>query len=293
MSKTVIAQRNIGSPSDAQRIFNSASAKVVPVVLAPASRSICSCYYTVPAGVACITQRFGVDCDTDLNGVMQLTDPGLKCAPAFQQVKYCVTKEPCTYEAPVKSCPTADNVLVDCVLALVFQIGPEPNKVRDFVYKLGAPRFNDFLSAAVDAAMRQLVRGEMLVNVLELLGYRQAALRRVLESLNSKFESFGIRFLRIVIKEVSIGRMFEKMREQETNFRIKIRDIEKEHEVVMKKVNYDYEQRRAVLERDYGRVLQDIENDMNVALIDRKKLKIAAESNTKADEDRSWDISLQ
>jgi len=292
MSKTVIAQRNIGGPSDAQRVFNTASARDLPVVLVPSDRWWCSCYYTVPSGVSCITQRFGKDCDNELNGVMQLTDPGLKCAPAFTQVKYCVTKQSCTYEAPVKSCPTVDNVMVDCELTLVFQIGPDPQKVRDFVYKLGAVRFNEFLSAAVDEAMRQLVRGEKLENVLELRGSSQAGVRRVMESLNSKFSGFGVSFLRAVIKEVRLGNMLEKLMEDTTNFRTKIKDIEKEHDVEMKKVNYDYEQRRAELDRDYDRRLQDIENDMNVALIDRKKLKIAAESKkevniTKADENRS------
>jgi len=292
MSKTVITQRNIGSPSEAQRLFNSASARSLPVVLVPADRWWCSCYYTVPSGVSCITQRFGKDCDNEIQSVMQLTEPGLKCAPAFTQVKYCVTKQSCTYEAPVKSCPTVDNVMVDCELTLVFQIGPDPKRVRDFVYKLGAVRFNEFLSAAVDEAMRQLVRGEKLENVLELRGSSQAGVRRVMESLNSKFDSFGVRFLRAVIKEVRLGGMLEKLMEDTTNFRTKIKDIEKEHVVEMKKVNYDYEQRRAEIDRDYDRRLQDIENDMNVALIDRKKLKIAAESKkevniTKANENRS------
>merc|ERR1719204_2577616 len=140
--------------------------------------------------------------------------------------------------------------------------------------------------------MRQLVRGEKLENVLELRGSSQAGVRRVMESLNSKFDSFGVRFLRAVIKEVRLGGMLEKLMEDTTNFRTKIKDIEKEHDVEMKKVNYDYEQRRAELDRDYDHRLQDIENDMNVALIDRKKLKIAAESKkevniTKAEEDRS------
>jgi len=292
MSKTVITQRNIESPSEAQRIFNTTSSRSLPVVLVPANRWICSCYYTVPSGVSCITQRFGKDCDTEIKGVLQLTEPGLKCAPAFTQVKYCVTKQSCTYEAPVKSCPTVDNVMVDCELTLVFQIGPAPDRVRDFVYKLGAVRFNEFLSAAVDEAMRQLVRGEKLENVLELRGSSQAGVRRVMESLNAKFNTFGVRFLRAVIKEVRLGAMLEKLMEDTTNFRTKIKDIEKEHDVEMKKVNYNYEQCRAELDRDYDRRLQDIENDMNVALIDRKKLKIAAESKkevaiTKANENRS------
>jgi len=223
---------------------------------------------------------------------MRLADPGFHCAPAWTQVKYCVTKQACTYDAPVKCCPTVDNVMVDCELTLVFQIGPEPQRVRDFVYKLGAVRFNQFLSGTVDEAMRQLVRGEKLENVLELRGSSQAGVRRVMESLNEKFNDFGVRFLRAAIKEVRLGKMLEKLMEETTNFRTKIKDIEKEHEVEMKKVNYDYEQKRAELDRDYDRRLQDIENDMTVALIDRKKLKISAESQkevniTKAEENRS------
>merc|ERR1719245_3015797 len=201
-----------------------------------------------------------------LNGVRQLAQPGLCLAGAWTQIKYCVTKQSCTYEAPVKSCPTSDNVMIDCELTLVFQIGPDPQKVRNFVYKLGAVRFNEFLSAAVDEAMRQLVRGERLENVLELRGSSQAGVRRVMESLNSKFNNFGVTFLRAVIKEVRLGNMLEKLMEDTTNFRTKIKDIEKEHDVEMKKVNYDYEQRRAEIDRDYDRRLQDIENDMNVEM---------------------------
>jgi len=192
----------------------------------------------------------------------------------------------------VKLCPTIDNVMVDCQLTLVFQIGPEPEQVRNFVYKLGAIRFNEFLSCEIDEGVRQLIRGEKLENVLELRGSSQAGVRRVLENLNLKFNRFGVRFLRAVIQEVRLGGKLEKMMEETTNFRTKIKDIEKEHEVEMKQVRYDYEQKRAELDRDYDRRLQDIENDMTVALIDRKKMKISAESRkevniTKAEENRS------
>jgi len=185
-----------------------------------------------------------------------------------------------------------DNVMVDCELTLVFQIGPQPQKVRDFVYKLGALRFNEFLAAATDEAMRQLVRGEKLENVLELRGSAQAGVRRVMESLNHKFKAFGVTFLRAVIKDVKLGTELERLLEETTNFKTKIRDIEKEHEVEMKKILYEYEKRRAELDRDYDRRMQDLENDKNVALIDRQKLKIAALSKkevniTKAEEDRA------
>lgn len=225
-----------------------------------------------------------------------MSEPGLKCAPACKQIKYCVTKQSCTYEGLVKSCPTVDNVMVDCELTLVFQIGPEPDRVRNFVYKLGACRFNEFLAAATDEAMRQLVRGEKLENVLELRGSSQAGVRRVMNSLNAKFAAFGVTFLRAVIKDVKLGNHLTNLLEKTTNFKTKIKDIKKEHEVELKKITYDFNQRNTELELDYDRRLQDIENDMNVALINREQLKVEANSKlvvnvTKAEEER--DVAKQ
>jgi len=279
MSKTLIVQRNIGRPSDAMRVFNTASERKLPVVLVPQNRWCCSCSYTVPSDVYCITQRFGADCDQVINGVRQLADPGLKCAPSFTQVMYCVTKQSCTYEAPVRSCRTSDNVMIDVELALVFQIGPEPQRVRDFVYKLGAARFNDLLSVAVDEAVRQLIRGARSDNVLELRGSSSGWSRRVMENLNDKFKMFGVSFTYSVIKEVRLGHVLEKLRENTTDMRCRMRDIEKQHDYQMKIINLDYERRRANLDRDYDRRLKDLENQMNVALIDRKNVNIAEESN--------------
>lgn len=300
MYKTQLVQKDIGTPDAATQIFSSTSPRQVPVVLVPAGRWWCSCYYTVPSGVSCITQRFGKDCDPVVSGShgegRKMADPGLQCSPACYQIAYCVTKQACTYEAPVKSCPTIDNVMIDCELTLVFNIGPEAYKVRKFIYKLGAIRFNEFLAACTDEAMRQLVRGELLENVLELRGSNQGGVRRVLETLNLKFKPFGVSFSRAVIKEVRLGSQLEQLMEKTTNFRTKIKDIEKEHEVEMRKIDYDYQQRRAELDRDYDRRLQDIENDMNVALIDRSKLKVTALSKkevsiTKAEEQRG--VALQ
>lgn len=81
-------------------------------------------------------------------------------------VAYIVTQQSCTYNAPVKSCPTKDNVMVDCELTIVFSIGPSPEDVKAFVYNLGAVKFNDFLSAEIEEAIRQLVRATPLSGLL-------------------------------------------------------------------------------------------------------------------------------
>merc|ERR550517_880778 len=73
--------------------------------------------------------------------------------------------------------------------------------------------------------MRQLVRGEKLENVLELRGSSQSGVRRVMDSLNHKFQPFGVRFLRAVIKEVRLGRQLESLLEKTTNFRTVIKEV--------------------------------------------------------------------
>ena len=54
--------------------------------------------------------------------------------------------------------------------------------------------------------------------------------------------------------------------------------MDKEHEHNMKLISYDYQQKLSEKERLYERRLQDIEADINVALVNRKKDIVNAES---------------
>ena len=107
------------------------------MVLVPSGRACCSCFYHIPSGVNTIVHVCGDDAYPD-----GLAPPGIQCCePWYNHVAYMVTQQSCTYNAPVKSCPTKDNVMVDCELTLVFSIGPDPTDVKNFVYNLGALKF--------------------------------------------------------------------------------------------------------------------------------------------------------
>merc|ERR1711997_76828 len=55
-------------------------------------------------------------------------------------------------------------------------------------------------------------------------------------------------------------------------------ELDKEHEHNMKLITYDYQQKLSEKDRLYERRLQDIEADINVALVNRKKEIVNAES---------------
>ena len=137
-SKTQLEQQNIGDPLDATRVFNEEHGDRIPLVLVPSGRAVCSCYYHIPSGVNTIVHVCGDDGYPD-----GMAPPGIQmCKPWYNHVAYMVTQQSCTYNAPVKSCPTRDNVMVDCELTLVFAIGPDPVDVKNFVYNLGALKFS-------------------------------------------------------------------------------------------------------------------------------------------------------
>merc|ERR1719436_1429612 len=122
-------------------------------------------------------QRFGKD--------VGIAPPGGAFRAPFYRIAYVVTQQSCTYNAPVKECPTSDNVRVGVDVVIVFMIR-DPSA---FVYKLGAVHFDQLLSGAVDEGIRLLVRQQTHQTVRTLRGNRAD---KMLTHLNKKFETSGV-----------------------------------------------------------------------------------------------------
>lgn len=165
---------------DAISLFSAQKDGRLPLVLIPTPRKSYSVMLTVPTGCYCLAQRFGKD-------VGEIT-PGLHILLPFWRIAYIVTKQICTYDAPVAICPTSDDVRVSVDVTLLFQIN-DPSK---FIYKLGAKNFDNFLTGAVDEGIRMLVRRETHESVYALRGERADI---ILKILNDKFDNTGVRFL--------------------------------------------------------------------------------------------------
>eukprot|EP01083_Nonionella_stella_P074621 202481_1 len=273
-SKTQLEQQNVPDPMDATRVFNDEHGDRIPLVLVPSARAVCSCYYYIPSGVNTIVHICGDDGFPD-----GMAPPGIQmCKPWYNHVAYMVTQQSCTYNAPVKSCPTKDNVMVDCELTLVFAIGPNPDDVKNFVYNLGALKFNEFLAAECEEAIRQLIRVTPLSDVYELRGSSSQHVQNVLKVLDEKFKAFGVSFSKAAITDVVLNDELRRILQGTTEFRTKIRELDKEHEHNMKLITYDYQQKLSEKDRLYERRLQDIEAEITVALVNRKKEIVNAES---------------
>lgn len=215
-------QKNVFRISDAVSVFSNRNERgEIPLVLIPAHRSALSgtgWWMTIPTGCFCLMQRFGKDCG--------IAPPGGSFKPPFYRIAYIVTQQSCNYNAPVKECPTSDNVRVGVDVLIVFNIrNPE-----DFVYKIGAVNFDQLLSGAVDEGIRVLVRGQSHQTVRTLRGNRADEL---LAMLNKKFDSSGVAFSNCTITSVILPPQLEASLEHTTEMRKSMDKMTREHEYLI------------------------------------------------------------
>jgi len=244
----------------------------IPLVLIPSHRRSFSCMMQVPSGVYCLMQRFGADLGPP-------AEPGLHLKLPFYRIAYIVSKQACTYDAPVRACPTSDDVRINIDVVVIFEI-KDPSK---FIYKLGAVNFNDYLSATVDEAIRMLVRKESHETVYGLRGDKAGIL---LQALNEKFEVGGVSFSDVKITSIwlpdslaqylevstKMAKAMEKLDRQNEFERM---EIQQESEMAIEEINRKKEQvivaesgrkKRAELEFEQRSV--KAEEDGRVALIE-------------------------
>ena len=79
------------------------------------------------------------------------------CYLCHKRIACMLTKNIVNYDAPIQRCPTKDNAYVDIDIHFTFRLPQNEAQVKDFVYKLGAGRFDELLSAEVEENMRTFI----------------------------------------------------------------------------------------------------------------------------------------
>lgn len=285
--KTNLIQVNVDSASAAVGALSRVSGNDVPLVAVPDDRCSFSCMLAVPSGPFCIMHRWGQDVAPD-----NLADPGLHCTPSWNRIAYCVSSQSQTYNAPVKHCPTADNVMVDCDLTLIFQIGPAPRDVKRFVYFLGARRFDEFLYAAVEEGIRHLIRSCKHTDVYELKGSSDPRVMSTLRQLNLKFnKTFGVYINQVAITEVRFKQQLQNTLQETTNYKSRINEENKKQFNAMEKIRMQETRELAELDKQNQLKVQDKVAERDRIVIRRSELLEMASSKAEINITRAGEKS--
>ncbi len=206
----------------------------------------------IPSGVFALMTKHG--------RYIGVFEAGRHYLPPWYKVAYMVTRQSTAYNAPVKDCPTADNVMVKVDLLLVFNI-EDPEK---FVYKLGAEKFDDLLASSAEEAIRGLVRGTAHDHAYELRG---KGAQEMIGSLNDNFQNFGVVFTSATITNVVLSAELADALENQTIFEAKKMEQEKQQEYKLKVLNDQEALARKELDRKNERLAADATADKERQLI--------------------------
>jgi len=221
-TRTRLTQQHIVNMDEAINIFAEPNTdNTLPLVLVP-SRSCCSFYMFVPDGVHVIMHKFGVDIGKIV--------PGLHFLGPWYKIAFLVSKQSCSYNAPVINCPTKDNIMVQVDLTIVFQI----IDASKFVYDLGALKFDELLQAATEESIRALVRSTQHEHIYELRGSRAT---KFLKELNDKFTIFGVNFSDATITNVVLPSLLADTLQKETTFDSQTKEEKKSQSYQVKVIN--------------------------------------------------------
>lgn len=213
----------------------------IPLVLIPTPRNTASMFLTVPTGVACLMQRFG-------KAIEEEASPGLHLLPSYYRIAYVVSKQACTYDAPVRSCPTSDDVRVNIDVVIIFQIV----KAHTFIYNLGVKNFDEYLRGTVDEAIRMLVRKETHKTIYSLRGENANVM---LKLLNEKFEPYGVDFKNVKVTSVWLPPALAQALEETTMMEKKMDRLMRQNEYEVLQIKQESVMRIEEINRKSEQVL--------------------------------------
>lgn len=266
---TRLVQVDVDHPSEAVNALQDKvefSVDSVPLIAVPSSSPCC---FTVPSGYYTIMTSCGKDTNPD-----GLAAAGFHCVCCWERVSHVVTAQSVSFNAPVKSCPTADNVMVDCDLLLVFRIKPQPDEIKKFVYGIGAVRFGEYLAAVCEEGIRGIVRDITHEQVNDLRGAAHA--KKMTDDLNDKFARFGVEIKSVVITDVRFNGDLAQTLQATTEFASKMIEEQRSQDLAMKNISNSENKKKEEMQQKAERALEEIRAQQQRAVTEGKRSEVEA-----------------
>lgn len=182
------------------------------------------------------------------------------------RISHVVTKKGISYNHPVFNCPTSDNVMVEVDVSLTFQVGPTFQDAKKFVYRLGAHRFDEMLSAETEEAIRALVNDVPVMKVHDL---REEFAGDMRDNLNKTFSEYGIMIGAVKVTDVKLPKSLEDMLQKRTSYQTEIEQDAKKHDEATQKLRDQAANLLEEIKKTNKRKVQELNANIDRALVSR------------------------
>lgn len=211
------------------------------------------CYYklNVPEGVHTLEESCG-----RYTGVME---PGCYCCYcSYKKISGMITKNSVRFDAPVKNCPTKDNVLITVDVSITFHIGNEETKEQDcknFIYYLGPQRLEELLEAESEEAIRAFIRQQRVTKVRDV---KSELTTNMIADLNAKFNEFGVYIEHVVIMNVVMPTELRASLQATTAYDAYLQNHIKKYQNFVLTLRNKENEKMATLNREHQRALVEL-----------------------------------
>lgn len=183
--------------------------------------------------------------------------------------------------------------MVNVDLSLTFRIGPDIDAATNFIYGLGAHRFDELLSAVTEESIRGLVYSVTHDKVNDL---REEFATGMLKTLNSKTSRYGVQIMNVKITDVVLPRDLQHRLERTTAFKTKMGEQEKSHENRVRVLEDEATKELETIRKTNARRIQDLKAQRKRYEIERRELEEKAKGEARVQEVKAMtaaDVALK
>jgi regulator of protease activity HflC (stomatin/prohibitin superfamily) len=274
--RTRLVQRDVNSLSEVNATFAHGGPEdnEICIVITPKAAQCFSFLQQVPSGPHVLWQNFGAD-QGDF-----LVPGGHWCWPAWKSVSHLVSQQRFTFNAKPKKCPTRDAVFVDVNLSISLSVASDFERVKTFVYCLGAERLDAYLLMQVEESIRTLVFGVTHDRVNDL---RSEFASELLVTLQSKLTPLGVDVQNVKVTDVALPSELQHRLEATTAFKTRITEESKNHEHHLQQLGNDHEQKMAEIGQKYSIELQQLNAEVDRYKVNLEERLCTAKSQRKVE----------
>ena len=149
----------------------------------------------------------------------------------------------------------------------------EEVKVKNFVYRLGAGRFDELLYAEIDEGIRTFINGIWLSQFFDLKGEMAS---KMIKDLNQKFEYFGVVFENCNVTNVYVNQTLTQALEEKTKCKYMLANHIKEYGNQKLTLENSQNQELADMKRENDRKMQDLVSQIARARVEQDQLRMSA-----------------
>lgn len=161
------------------------------------------------------------------------------------------------------------------------------------MYKLGAHRFDELMSAETEEAIRGLVYSVTHDKVNDL---REEFAVGMLSTLNSKVKMYGVQIMNVKITDVKLPPDLQDRLERTTAFKTKMSEQEKSHENRVRVLEDEATRSIETIRKSNARKLQEITAERKRYEIERREMEESARGEARVQEVRAMteaDVALK